>query len=332
MLAAALIELLRRDGQRVAYCKAFTADDAAPEAAPDARFLGTLLQVASPRAGATLGPTTVRRLLEGAPFDREAVVTAAREAGTNADTLIVEGGATLTQGLAAGVSLRDLAEALSARVLVVARYEGDEVVDELLAAPTLVGQRLLGVVVTAVPRQQWPGARERIGAFLRARDVPFLGALPYEDRLEAVTVRQLAEHLGGQILNSEDHAEAVIEHVMVGTVVLGKASEYFARFPRKAVIAHGSRPDMHLAALETDTRCLVLAGNIVPNPIVLARAEEEQVPIIMVRQDTLAVLEQVEELFPRAPFAAAANVGLAADLAAAHLDLSAVRTPAGTAS
>ncbi|GIW09215.1 MAG: hypothetical protein KatS3mg061_0272 [Dehalococcoidia bacterium] len=52
------------------------------------------------------------------------MVAAAREAGANADTLIVEGGATLTQGLAAGVSLRDLAEALNARVLVVARYEG----------------------------------------------------------------------------------------------------------------------------------------------------------------------------------------------------------------
>ncbi|MFN8535163.1 MAG: AAA family ATPase [Dehalococcoidia bacterium] len=331
-LAAALVELLRRDGRSAGYFKAFEADDAAPAASTDARFMGTVLRTESTEAGASLGSTALGGLLKGERFDTATAIERARRAGDGRDVLIVEGGSTLTQGLALGLSSRELADALDGRVIVVARYDGESVVDEALAAKTILGERLLGVVVTGVPRQRWDGAADRFRAFFGERGVGFLGALPFEEKLASVTVGQLAAHLDGQIMNSEAKADDVIENFMVGTVVLGKASDYFRRLDRKAVIAHGSRPDMHLAALETDTRCLVLAGNVIPNPIVLARAEEEDVPIVMVRQDTLAVLEQIEGLFPAGRFAAVANVSVIADLAAANLDLSAVRTAAGAVS
>jgi BioD-like phosphotransacetylase family protein len=331
-LAAALIELLRREGRSAGYFKAFEADAVEPLASADARFMGTLLSVSEPAAGASLGGKALGGLLDGQPFDRDGVLQAARHAGAGKDVLIVEGGSTLSQGLVLGLSARELADALDARVIVVAKYEGDAVVDEALAAKSSLGDRLLGVVINGVPRARRDGAAGRFRSFLQERGVPLLGVLPYDEKLASVSVQQLADHLGGQIMNSHDRANEVVENFMVGTVVLGKASEYFRRMSGKAVIAHGSRPDIHLAALETDTRCLVLAGNIVPNPIVLARAEEENVPLIMVKQDTLAVLEQIEGLFPTSRFAIAANVPTIADLVAAHLDLSAIRAPAGAPS
>lgn len=331
-LAAALAELFRRDGRSVSYFKAIEADDAPLTTSPDARFFGTLLGIATPTAGAATSGAAIGKLLAGQPFDRDPVVAMAREAGSGKDVLLVEGGGTLSQGLALGLSARELAEALDAKVIVVARFESEAVVDDALAAPAALGDRLLGVVINAVPRRGWEGTVAGVRRLFEARSVPFLGALPYEESLAAVTVQHLADHLGGQILNSHDRAGEAVENVMVGTVVLGKASDYFARMDRKAVIAHGSRPDMHLAALETDTRCLVLAGNIVPNPIVLARAEEEDVPLILVKQDTLAVLEQIEELFPMARFGAPGSVPLVADLVASHLDLAAIRAPAGAVS
>jgi len=160
--------------------------------------------------------------------------------------------------------------------------------------------------------------------------ITVLGILPHENALASVSVRQLAEHLGGQIMNNVEKADELVEHYMVGTVVLGKASDYFRRRSRKAVIAHGSRPDMHLAALETDTRCIVLAGNVVPNPIVVARAEEEEVPLILVKEDTLAVMESIEQLFPAGPFAQLGKVGPAADLISQHLSLPTILQPALT--
>ena len=64
----------------------------------------------------------------------------------------------------------------------------------------------------------------------------------------------------------------------------------------KGIITGGDRPDIQLAALETDTRCLILTGNLYPNDIIIARAEERNVPIMVVPRDTLTVVQQVEDI------------------------------------
>ena len=48
----------------------------------------------------------------------------------------------------------------------------------------------------------------------------------------------------------------------------------------KAVITGGDRADIQLAALETSTKCIVLTGDLYPNAIILARAQECGVPIV----------------------------------------------------
>lgn len=331
-LAAAIAEVLKRDGLSTAYFKALETGNGTAAASGDARFMASLLGQQEAAAGAVLGHADVSKVLAGGERPAGSVVVGATNAGAGKDLLIVEGPDTLTQGESLGLSARQLSDALNARVIVTARYGGDDVVDELLPARAIIGNALLGVVITAVPTVRMSGAAERLGGFLARHGITLLGVLPYDERLAAVTVRQLAEHLGGEIMNNDAQADALIENYMVGTVVLGKASEYFKRKDKKAVIAHGSRPDMHLAALETDTRCIVLAGNVIPNPIVVARAEEQEVPLVMVKQDTLAVLEQIEELYPVGRFAQRGNVPLVADAALKNLDLSAVRVAAGAAS
>ena len=77
---------------------------------------------------------------------------------------------------------------------------------------------------------------------------------------------------------------------------------YFRRKPNKAVITGGDRPDIQLAALETSTKCLILTGNLQPSPIILGRAEEVGVPMILVRQDTLTTVEIIERFFGKTRF------------------------------
>jgi BioD-like phosphotransacetylase family protein len=80
------------------------------------------------------------------------------------------------------------------------------------------------------------------------------------------------------------------------------ALTYFRRKPNKAVITGGDRPDIQLAALETSTKCLILTGNLRPSPIILGRAEEVGVPMILVRQDTLTAVEVIERFFGKTRF------------------------------
>jgi BioD-like phosphotransacetylase family protein len=63
------------------------------------------------------------------------------------------------------------------------------------------------------------------------------------------------------------------------------------------VITGGDRSDIQLAALETSTRCLVLTGNISPSPLILGRAEELGIPLLISKQDTLSTIEVIQQYF-----------------------------------
>lgn len=320
MIASGIVELLRRDRRTAGYHKLFETTN------NDGRFVRELTGSPSSASGELPAPVIPSQLPASIGTGSAALVSAAKDAGSHRDLLIVDGPSSLSEGRSLGTNAGKLANELDAHVILVAPFD-DHLIDDVLTAKDVIGDRLQGLVINRVPAKLKDRAKAAAD-LLAGEGISLLGILPYEDVLASVTVRQLAEHLGGQIMNSIDKADELIEHFMVGTVVLGKASDYFRRRSRKAVIAHGSRPDMHLAALETDTRCIVLAGNVVPNPIVVARAEEEEVPLILVKEDTLAVLESIEELYPAGRFAQLGKVGHAADLIKNNLSLPSVFLPA----
>ena len=80
------------------------------------------------------------------------------------------------------------------------------------------------------------------------------------------------------------------------------ALTYLRRKANKAVITGGDRPDIQAAELETSTLCLILTGNIRPSPQILGRAEEQGVPIILTRFDTMTAIEHSEKFFGRTRF------------------------------
>jgi hypothetical protein len=65
------------------------------------------------------------------------------------------------------------------------------------------------------------------------------------------------------------------------------------------VVTGGYRTDIQLAALETDTVCLVLTGGVSPNEIILARAREKGVAVLTVPDDTMSAVERFERLLGR---------------------------------
>ena len=60
--------------------------------------------------------------------------------------------------------------------------------------------------------------------------------------------------------------------------------------------------------LETSTSALVLTGNIRPAASVIDRAEERQVPIILVTDDTLTTVERAEGIFGHIRFKQEAKI------------------------
>lgn len=157
-------------------------------------------------------------------------------------------------------------------------------------------------MVNAVPDRELDLFSDTVVPILEEQGVPIMGLLPRQRLLVATTVGELADGIDGEILAGEEFADALVENLTVGAMGVDHALTHFRRKPNKAVITGGDRSDIHLAALETSTRCLILTGNLHPSPLILTQAEEKGVSVILSRQSTLETVEMINQFFGRTRF------------------------------
>jgi len=210
------------------------------------------------------------------------------------DVVIVEGVSEQLQ------TSRDVVEALDARMIIVEDFS-KELPKAINSYKDLAGN-LLGVVLNKVPRSRVEQVRGGASTQFDKAGVNILGVLPEDKVLFTLTVGELAERIQGEILSGAEKSTELVENFMVGAMIVDPGPDYFARKANKAVIVRGERPDIQLAALETSTRCLVLTGNAAPNSVVIYRAEEKDVPIILARDDTPAIVTNIEDALGKTRF------------------------------
>jgi len=160
----------------------------------------------------------------------------------------------------------------------------------------ILGDNVAGVVINQVEFPKLDYIERRVVPFLTKIGVNILGILFTDSILMSVTIRELAETLGAEVLCCEDRLDDLVEKFSVGAMNIEGAVKYFRKVRSKAVITGGDRPDIQLAALQTDTKCLILTGNLYPNEIIIARAEEQRVPVLLVQKDTITIVQQVEDI------------------------------------
>jgi BioD-like phosphotransacetylase family protein len=230
---------------------------------------------------------------------RSLVTTAFARVSRDADLLIIEGPSDLFQGRSVELSVCQVAELLDVSVLLVAAGERAGLPDSVLGAADCLGSRLAGVLFNDVSPAVEGLVKAQVAPFLERRGIPVFGAVPHDAMLSSVTVAEIVEELGGTVLSAEANIDQTAESFMVGAMGQDKAMRFFRRRPRKVVVTGGDRSDVQLAALETDTRALVLTGDLPPSAHVLSRAEELGVPMVLVAHDTLSTVERLERMFGR---------------------------------
>jgi BioD-like phosphotransacetylase family protein len=237
------------------------------------------------------------------------------------DVVLMEAAEDLPTGASLELSAAEVAAGFDAAVILVLRYQGVPSVDQAVFYGRQFGDRLKGVVFNAVPPERADFVEQKLRPVLAGHGLPWLGWVPQARFMLALTVNEIAKILGGRIITAQEKADELVENLMMATVTPDASQNYFARKPNKAVIAAADRPDIHLAALETPTRALILTGNWVPDPIVVARAEEDGVPIVLVPSGTLATIEALEAAYGSGKFTQAAKVNPFARLMSEHLDI-----------
>jgi BioD-like phosphotransacetylase family protein len=244
-------------------------------------------------------PTFVRSAMEGRerPDElRERVREGFEAVSAGRDLTVVEGGGHLTTGGVVDLTDPDVADLLDADVVLIAEYGTPADVDEVLAAARQIGDRLTGVLFNRVADAAYDEVETLVAPFLEERGIPVLGVLPREAELAGVTVGDLADELGAELL-TDVPTDGVVERFLVGAMSGESALRFFRRTKDAAVVTGGDRTDIHTAALEAPgIRCLVLTGGRRPPTTVLGTAAEKGVPILLCSGDTLTTLERAEEV------------------------------------
>jgi len=230
---------------------------------------------------------------------RGKISAAVHDAEARSELLLIGGTANLRDGYFVGLSPLELIANYDCRVVLVDRFQGEKSMDQVLWASRELGPRLLGVIFNRVSHAQEVFVRGTAAAFLQSRGIRMLGAIPIDPLLDSVSVGSLTASLGATVVHPGVSPGAMIERFCVGAMDVEHALRVFRGVPRKAVVTGGYRTDIQLAALETDTVCLVLTGGVAPNEIILSRAREKGVAVLTVSEDTMTTVERFEKLLGR---------------------------------
>ena len=328
-ICISLGQCMRRHGYRVGYMKPLSmrvrqAEHTAHD--EDAAFckqvfeLHESLEQISPLV---LTPRLLEKMLQGErqPDYVQRLQKAFAAVSQDKDVMLLEGPNDWSEGTVVNLPAVKVAQLFNAQVVLVSRFQSVLEVDNILAVREAMGDRgLAGIVLNMVPRARMEAVHRLVQPYLEQQGIPVLAVIQQDPLLCAISVNELAEHLNAEVLCCPEHGEDLVETMMVGAMSADSALSYFRRQANKAVITGGDRVDIQLAALETSTTCLILTGDMRPNPLIVTRAEEQCVPLLLVSGDTMTTVRQAEELVGQARFRQTSKIERLESLLEAHFD------------
>lgn len=212
----------------------------------------------------------------------------------NSDVVVLEGLGRTFDGESLGLSATRIAEITDATVLMIIAYRPDLDLDSIKHATNLFGSRLCGIVINGAPTRVIETVTEQLTPYAEQIGTKLLAVLPRDRVLRSITVGELVTELDGEVLCADHKLDELVETYALGAMTGEAAFRFFQRKANKAVITGGDRSDVIMAALRTSTKCLVLTGNLRPSVRVLSAAAYQEVPLILVKMDSLTTTEMVE--------------------------------------
>jgi BioD-like phosphotransacetylase family protein len=253
------------------------------------------------------------------PVALEEIVASYERLSEGMDRMLIEGTRDIFTGCLGDVSGMTIAHALGAPTVLVSSAM-IPALDKICMLRKMMERYpldLRGVILNNV-EDALPGQ------LLERRGVKVLGEVPKVPRLRHYTVREVAEAVEAKVVQGEDRLDGRVENVMIGAMSPEAALSHMRRAPRKALITGGDRTDIQMAALSTDTSCIVLTGGMPPARSVLVRAYEVDVPVLLTDLNTLEASDRIDHLIARIDPDDREKVELIARTVRDHVDIEAI--------
>ena len=304
VIGLGLAQHFRKEGRKVGYFKPIgplSTRAGSSHADEDAVLFKEALALTDPLDAIcplVLSADTFAKAMRGGITDaRDRIMKAYAKVAAGKDVVLVGGMGRLSAGLFLGFSAEQFIKETGAQMIIAEKYRAPyEVIDAILYVKRTLGKQFSGVIFNRIDAAKRAQIEGELAPFFAKQSIDVLGIVPEDPVLAAVPVSEIVDSLHAQVLVGRPGADILIERFLVGAMNVEAALTHFRRAPNKAVITGGDRPDIQLAALETDAKCLILTGDLPANERILTEAERREVPVLLVSTHTGATLEACEKL------------------------------------
>ncbi len=220
------------------------------------------------------------------------------ELEANHELIVIEGGRNVRYGVSVHLDALSVARFTDARLVIVIGGDEGVIMDDLTFIKKSLdtsGINFGGVIINKIHdiedfKLTYGGALSEIG-------LPIIGLLPYQEELQRLSTRYVADALFAKVIAGEEGLDSFVKEIFVGAMSTGAAirNPFFGKTD-KLVITSGDRSDMILAALDGDTAGIVLTNNLFPPASIITKASEMKVPLMITAPDTFQVAKQIDDL------------------------------------
>jgi len=222
------------------------------------------------------------------------------DAGKGRDLLFIEGPQSLSYGSFVHLDALSVAGSVGGKLIVVVSGDEGSVMDDLAfikKSVDMTGVDFRGVIINKV--QDVEDFRDSYLESINSMGINVIGILPYTPELTHLSVNNLTERFFVKVIAGEGGLNRIIKNVFIGAMNAEAAlEEPIFKKGEKLIITGGDRDDMIIAALESDTSCVILSNNIVPGSNIIARASEKNIPLLLVSEDTYQIARQIDTIEP----------------------------------
>ncbi len=219
---------------------------------------------------------------------KKAVVGLVEKAGKGREGVFIEAGKDIFYGASVKLDPISLARHTQSSLILIVSGDSESVLDDLAFARR--NMDLKGIPNCSVIINKVHDVDEFEDLYMKEiKEFGFeiLGLLPYKERLTKFPVSYLAQRFYAKIVAGEGGLSNTVKNVFVGAM----STDEILRNPlfnkeNKFLITSGDRTDMILAALEGDTSGILLTNNILPPSHIISKANERNIPLLLVSMDT----------------------------------------------
>lgn len=215
---------------------------------------------------------------------------------------LVESARNFSYGRSIGLDAISMAKHLGLDLLLVADGDPDIVFDKCSIVAEMCARRkqsIRGIIINKAEESVLPEMKATARRCESEFGVPVLGIVPDDPVIRKLVVETLAEKLHAKVVAGFRGLSNEVKFIVVGAMSAETATTKSA-FHRegKLVITGGDRADFILKAIESRSAGILLTNNVVPHPSILSQADEKQIPILSISNDTFTAAKLVERIQP----------------------------------